>query len=258
MCTVSVIPMPHGGFRVVANRDESHLRPPATEPEWTTLPGGVRALWPRDGLAGGTWIGASDRGRLLAILNYNLHPAPRLPPRNELISRGLIIPRLLEDERPLAESIAALELDRFAPFRLVAIDGSGGQIRIDEARWDRTRLTTDGHAGPAACFASSGLGDHLVQVRIPLFEELVIRPGPTVELQDRFHAHRWPDRSELSVLMHRPDARTISVTMIEAAPATGGRFELRSTYRPVPREPVSDDGSPTAEVRRASERIGAN
>lgn len=258
MCTVSVIPMPHGGFRVVANRDESHRRPPATEPAWSMLSGGVRGLWPRDGLAGGTWIGASERGRVLAVLNLNLHPAPRLPPRDELISRGLIIPRLLADDRSLAEAIGSLELDRFAPFRLIAIEASSGGLRIGEASWDRDGLSTTEHRGPAACFASSGLGDHLVQVRIPLFEELVVRPGPSVDRQDRFHGHRWPDRTEVSVLMHRADARTVSVTTLEAVPAGGGNFELRSAYRAIPRQDASGAEPPVSGLRRPAERLTAS
>ena len=47
-----------------------------------------------------------------------------------------------------------------------------------------------------------------------------------VERQQAFHAHRWPDRPEVSVLMTRRDARTVSRTAIEV---TEARVSLRYT-----------------------------
>jgi hypothetical protein len=38
--------------------------------------------------------------------------------------------------------------------------------------------------------------------------------GPAVA-QDAFHHHQWPGRGELSVLMSRADARTVSITTVE-------------------------------------------
>jgi hypothetical protein len=64
------------------------------------------------------------------------------------------------------------------------------------------------------CLASSGLGDHLVQCRLPLFREMVV-PDPTQENQRAFHIHQWPDKLEYSVLMSRENARTASVTSVE-------------------------------------------
>ena len=33
--------------------------------------------------------------------------------------------------------------------------------------------------------------------------------------QDAYHRHFWPDRRHLSVCMRRPDARTVSYTLVE-------------------------------------------
>jgi hypothetical protein len=65
-------------------------------------------------------------------------------------------------------------------------------------------------------FTSSGLGDTRVFApRQRLFERLVLRNERVwPQAQDRFHAHHWPSRSDISVLMERSDARTVSRTII--------------------------------------------
>ncbi|MDQ7013919.1 MAG: NRDE family protein [Planctomycetota bacterium] len=246
MCTVTIIKSQGGGFRMVASRDECPDRPRATLPRWkNNIAGDARAVWPIDGLAGGTWVAAGEHGLVLTVLNVNLADPPR-PSEDRRISRGSIIPQLigLPDACAAAAALAELELDRFDPFRLVGVDRLDG-LRIIESRWDGCSLhTVELGAGPA-CFASSGLGDEHVKPRLPLFEEMVVQPGPTPERQDAYHAHRWADRPEISVLMERPGARTISVTRIELRPVAGEtesgggspdsrrRFEVEMDYEAV-------------------------
>jgi hypothetical protein len=243
MCTVSIIPFRESGvpgFRVVCNRDESHERADAAPPRWREV-GSRRAIWPADGEAGGTWIGARDDGVVLSLLNRNPRVREPLPPADRLVSRGRIIPELLaigdsEGLVAIEAALARLPLDRYAPFRLVGAapwPGSAGGFRAFEASWDRRSLTCHAHDGDPVCFASSGLGDHLVQVRLPLFDGLVVAAGADARSQDLFHAHRWPDKPELSVMMCRAEARTVSVTHVEVAPEPGPRASVRMQYRPV-------------------------
>ncbi|HRQ71992.1 MAG TPA: NRDE family protein [Phycisphaerales bacterium] len=256
VCTLSVIPLPGAGFRLVTNRDESRGRAAADPPEWRgppTLP--VRALWPTDTHAGGTWVAAAETGLALALLNVNVPGAESAPPRAGRRSRGLLIPSLIDacttDEA--ADRLAAADLARFDPFRLVAVQpDTEGVPRSLDARWDGEHLHLTAHGQAAVCFASSGLGDELVLPRLPLFEELVVAPGPTPGAQDAFHAHRWPHRPEISVLMTRDAARTVSVTAVEVIPAEragprGVRWSVRMAYRGVP-EAVVRPGHATASL----------
>jgi len=252
MCTLSIIPSrPDGpagpvvGFRVVASRDEQRDRPPALAPRWRPLnpllaadpapaPVATRGIWPTDPRGGGTWIGGSDIGLVLALLNMNPEPPPALP--GALVSRGAIIPRLIAS--PSADAamttLEAIELDRFAPFRLVAIHADDdGAPRVLEASWDRSRFGIRAWPGAWACFASSGLGDSRVIPRVRLFEGLMSQGDPTPEVQDRYHLHVWPDRPALSVLMARPDARTVSITTVEVGPRPGALPLVRMHYKPV-------------------------
>ncbi len=248
MCTVSVISLdttaaPHlaggAGFRVVVNRDEQLDRPPALFPRWRAVGQGDtarRAIWPIDPKGGGTWVAAGDHALVLCLLNRNPEPMPALPP--DLVSRGAIIPRLIAcpDSAAVMHALESLELDRFAPFRLVVIepDSRGrawrGGMRVHEAEWDRVLLRTRTIRGGSACFVSSGLGDSKVVGRVPLFEDLVGVPTP--DSQDAFHNHTWAGREHLSVMMSRDDARTVSVTTVEATPRHASPV-VRMSYRPV-------------------------
>lgn len=248
MCTVTVIQLADGGYRLVTSRDESPDRPRATPPRWRDrVAGDARAIWPIDGLAGGTWVAAGEHGLALTLLNGNLRdPGPR-PSEDRRLSRGGIIPRLigLADAGKATEALGRLELERFEPFRLVAMDagaGTGESVRIIESLWDGRSLSTVALGAGPACFASSGLGDWLAQPRLPLFEELVVDAGPTPAAQDEFHEHRWPDRPEISVLMERGDARTVSITRVHVRPGRRGRFEVSMDHETIGAEPVCRGG----------------
>lgn len=219
MCTVSIIPLP-GGFRLAVNRDEERDRPAARPPAWRGAPAdpALRAIWPTDPLGGGTWVGATERGLVLAVLNVNPPGAARMPGVERALSRGTIIPSLIHapSAEDAAARFAALDHARFPPVRLVAAepDRDARGVTIWESWWDGTALAAPRPHRAPACFVSSGLGDDCVQVRLPLFHDLVAA-SPTPEAQDAFHAHHWHDRPELSVLMCRAAARTISTTTVE-------------------------------------------
>lgn len=220
MCTLTVIPL-RTGARLMINRDELLTRPPARPPSIVELESGRRALRPTDGRAGGTWVAVNDAGLMLALLNGNPRPMPLLPPRHQLRSRGLIIPRLIGAPSPTdaATHLNDIELAWYAPFRLVA--ASHGTI-ID-AVWDRVELRITERTMIPTCFVSSGLGDHLVPPRLELFNDWTSGGDWSADAQDEFHRHRWPERPEISVMMCREGARTVSITTIEApddAPTT--------------------------------------
>lgn len=227
MCTVTVIPLPPGGFRVACNRDESRARP-ATLPPLLSWAGDVRAVMPIDPHAGGTWIAATDRGMVFTLLNYNPTPPPKTEPggnglaasrRPSLASRGTIIP-FLSDSHDLADALArigVLDATRFGPFRLLIFTTTGvvGFVS-DGSMIDRLKLPRG--SGHPLLFTSSGLGDELVEPpRRELFDATLKR-YPTAAHQDVFHRHSWLDRPHLSVCMSRADARTVSYTTVEVRP----------------------------------------
>lgn len=221
MCTVSVIAS-GSGYRLVTNRDEQRTRPRAEAPAWRDDP--VRAIWPRDPGGGGTWVAAAESGLTLCLLNVNIPPNGRAEP---VRSRGGLIPALLDSRDPgeVMARVRGMDLSPYAPFRLVAV-GPGPVVH--DARWDGLALCVSEHLSGGAwrpvCWASSGLGDELVEPRLPLFEQVVCR-DPTPAAQDAFHRHRWADRPEISVLMSRADARTVSIAAIEVGDGVEMSYE---------------------------------
>lgn len=261
MCTVSVIPwdadadqdVPGArGFRLVTNRDESPARARASAPEWREVAGtpGRSALSPTDPVSGGTWVSATTAGLGLCLLNGNPRPYPRLPPKDDLVSRGTIIPSLEHHDtaRRALEDLRSRDLCSFAPFRLLLLDVADGLPSLIDFRWDRERLEVRDGVPIPACFASSGLGDGVVRERLPLFDELVAG-DPSDAAQDAYHTHRWADRPEVSVMMRRDGAETISITTLVVARSRDGRVLVRMNY-----EHVSHD-FPAAELPRRSPMV---
>ncbi len=123
---------------VAANRDERMGRP---ADGWALRegPGGLRYLAPRDLLAGGTWIGLSERGLFAGVTNY--HAPAAWYPDPERRSRGDLVPLALaaRDAEGARAALAGLDAARFNPFHLVVADARRAFLWWydgDEARLD--------------------------------------------------------------------------------------------------------------------------
>lgn len=230
MCTVTVV-RDAAGLRVACNRDESRQRREAHPPHITRA-GRLLVLTPQDPDGGGTWIAANSAGLVFALLN--VHTGERSPGG---VSRGRVIPMLVEAES-LDDAVCrmvALPVGSFAPFRLVVADDEDAvAVRVVNGIRDLRVLATE----TPLLFTSSSLGDALVDgPRRALFEQMVERAAPRERSarQDAFHAHRWRDRPAVSVHMSRPDACTVSTTIVETTPR-----EVRMVYH----QRYCDPGTP--------------
>jgi len=126
----------HPRYAVVlaANRDEFHAR--ATEAaHWWAPTRGAPILAGRDRVAGGTWLGVDQRGRYAFVTNV------REPGRHDPAapSRGALVPRVLEDTRPIEDAVSAAIGDsaRYNGFNLLAGEGlhaAWGSNRVDAIR----------------------------------------------------------------------------------------------------------------------------
>lgn len=117
---------------IAVNRDEAYDRP-AAPPEWVDADPPI--LMPRDGRAGGTWMGANGSGVWVGLTNRH---GPDVDPA--LRSRGLLCLELLgaPDGRAVAQRVAALE-ESYNPFNLVAGDSTGLHLSEYSAGRARTR-----------------------------------------------------------------------------------------------------------------------
>lgn len=87
MCTVTYLPLGNNNFILTSNRDETPLR--KTLPPKDYVEDGVVLTYPKDEVAGGTWIGLSDKKRLVCLLNggFTIHKRKD----SYKMSRGVIV-----------------------------------------------------------------------------------------------------------------------------------------------------------------------
>jgi hypothetical protein len=225
VCTVTVVPH-SSGARIVCNRDERRSRPDAEAPVVRTG-GGLQTVWPRDPESGGTWIGTNEAGLVLVLINRN--PRGYAPAPAGKRSRGTIIPALvtLHDMRDVLARVRQLNGREFEPFtllayqrtRLLCANNIGAGVNVNTAAVSRPMV-----------FTSSSLGDHLVcGPRRELFARLVCGTPAPLDGQRAFHRHAWTHRPEISVCMSRPDAATVSRTVIDV-----DRARVRLQYSALP------------------------
>jgi len=202
------------------SRDELRDRSVELEPAWHELGDGTKACYPIDPDGGGTWVAAHENGFYIGLINLNLSDDeldPDRPIANR--SRGLLIPELIKlgNAQDANTKLDQMDLRGFSPFRMVLIGKkTSGEYEFIAKRFDGVQLEDlqqFSALNHPVCYASSGLGDKLVQCRVPLFESSVAIE-PNIENQRQYHRHQWEDRPELSVMMSRPDARTSSVTSV--------------------------------------------
>jgi uncharacterized protein with NRDE domain len=230
MCTVTIVPL-DDGFRLRFNRDERRDRPIARPPAMHMVEA-RRAVFPVDPTSEGTWIGVNDSGLVIALLNRNeaARSANAARDPESRVSRGRIAPVLLACGSPeeALDRCTTLDVAAFDPFRLmivqktiaVAVTSDGRELSHEVVSLSRPVMRT-----------SSSLGDDLVEgPRRELFEMMLGQQPQSAWLrgQRRFHRHQWPSRRELSVLMERDDARTVSETVIDVRPRA-----LELAYRPI-------------------------
>lgn len=245
MCTVSAVRAPWTDtadraaailWRLVVNRDEQRRRSSAHPPLVASYRG-IAAVHPVDPDGGGTWVAVSAAGLAMVLLNGVERPGHSegrpeglryvWGSRQGRVSRGLIIPQLL-GARSIEEARSVLgdmTVVRYRPFRLLVLSDdavlecvSAGGALTSALRWPAPRLVRT---------SSSVRSEEVCGLRSHLFGEMV--PQPSRRMQDAFHAHRWDMDRAASVLMDRPDARTVSQTVIEMLPD-----RARLEYRRVP------------------------
>lgn len=119
MCTITFVPLPAATneFILTSNRDEAIDR--TTLLPNTYIENGVNALYPKDALAGGTWIGISERKRVVCLMNGGFEK--HLRKASYAKSRGVVVKNLLAAENLLA-AFRAEELEETEPFTCIVVE----------------------------------------------------------------------------------------------------------------------------------------
>tara|TARA_B110000046_G_scaffold185300_1_gene226442 strand:- start:43 stop:498 length:456 start_codon:yes stop_codon:yes gene_type:complete len=130
MCTVTYLPLGNNNFILTSNRDEAPSR--KTTPPKLYEEDGVKLTYPKDELAGGTWIGTSNKKRLVCLLNGGFESYER--ETSYKMSRGIIVKAILKSNN-FENYIHDFDFIGIEPFTIVLVDWNT-DLKTYELVWD--------------------------------------------------------------------------------------------------------------------------
>ena len=219
MCTVTYLPLGGGDFIFTSNRDESPMRSTIEPNEY--VEDNVVLTYPKDELAGGTWIGLSDKKRLVCLLNggYEIHEREA----SYRVSRGVIVKEVLKSDDAVS-FIENLDLQGVEPFTIVMLDWEN-ELNAYELVWTSTQKDFRKLENKPHIWSSSTLyTQEMKNMRKEWFADWLIDRDSFKQPEVlKFHLDDSKGE-EVSLKMKRPFVETVSVTSITK---NNGDLELK-------------------------------
>ena len=211
MCTVTYLPLGNNDFILTSNRDEDANRktiaPKVYEDE------GVKLVYPKDVIAGGTWIGLSDKKRLICLLNGGFEKHKRAD--NYRLSRGVIVKQLLKVDDPV-EIINHFNFEEIEPFTIVLVDWKVS-LNAYELVWDGVVKHFKKLDNKPKIWSSSTLyTNDEKQLRRDWFSEWLGEKNNFSQKEIiNFHQDNTKGNLETSLRMKRSYVETVSITSVK-------------------------------------------
>lgn len=210
MCTVSFIYKGKLDFILTSNRDEAINRKTIAPRLYDE--GGVSMVYPKDTVAGGTWIGASGQNRLLCLLNGAFVKHSREASYKK--SRGVLVKELLYVS-DIQKEMENYDFDDMEPFTLIIIDWNS-KLKLIELIWDGVNVQITYLPLESKIWSSSTLYNHEMKVlRQQWFAEYLSQNGSSKEDLFYFHEHYGIGDSMLDMKIDRGLLKTVSITQFE-------------------------------------------
>lgn len=210
MCTITFIPKPNNGFILTSNRDEAPGR--ETLPPNLYEENGVKLLYPKDTVAGGTWIGISERKRIVCLMNGGFVAHDRKPFYRK--SRGVVVKDFLKAEN-LKSEVKNYDFNEIEPFTIVFVDWTD-EVRLFQLVWDGADYHFSEEPLAPQIWSSSPLyPEDLKKKREQWFSKLLfetIKPSEEELLQ--FHKTSGEGDLNSNLVMDRGFVKTKSITQI--------------------------------------------
>jgi uncharacterized protein with NRDE domain len=210
MCTVTYLPLKDNNFILTSNRDETPLR--STIPPKKYIENGVELTYPKDELAGGTWIGASDKNRLVCLLNGGF--VKHIRSSFYKMSRGVIVKNILSADNAITY-IKQFDFTDIEPFTLILVDYNL-QIQAFELVWDGVKKHfTELNQEPRIWSSSTLYTGEMKSLREDWFSNWV---SENEEFQQEkivdFHQNDNLGNTAFSPKMKRDFVETVSITSV--------------------------------------------
>ncbi len=210
MCTVTIIPKGEKDFILTSNRDEAPNRG-ASIPDVSEFDG-VEVMFPKDELSGGTWVGVSERKRVVCLLNGGFEIHKRQPKYR--LSRGVITKQLMVAAH-IETTVASYEFEDIEPFTMVIADWST-DLKFYELVWDGTeKHFVQLPLEPKIWSSSTLYNAKMREERLQWFNSFKAKEtlnGPELL---KFHKTAGGANLDYGVVMNRGFVKTTSITQIE-------------------------------------------
>ncbi len=205
MCTVTIIPKGNHDFVLTSNRDESPDRT-SLAPEFYTI-NGVKMLFPKDELSGGTWIGVSEKQRLVCILNGGFTSHKRKSVYRK--SRGVVAKEFMAFDAVEAE-VAAYDFDYIEPFTMIIVDWNL-KLSLFELVWDGAKA----HLESKIWSSSTLYSESMKAERADWFKSFKLKNELHAKSLLQFHKTAGHANLDYGVVMNRGFVKTTSITQVE-------------------------------------------
>lgn len=209
MCTVTIFYKGNNDFVLTSNRDEA--------PNRTSIPpkiyndNSVKMMYPKDELAGGTWIGVSEKNRMICLLNGGFTKHKRQDSYKH--SRGLIVKNLLASDN-VVSLIENYNFNNVEPFTIVIADWNT-DLSFFELVWDGKRSHFDKLPLQTKIWSSSTLYSEDMKIeRHEWFEDFLNHNELNSESVLNFHSAE-SDNKDYGIVMDRGFVKTTSITQVE-------------------------------------------
>ena len=211
MCTVTYLPLENNNFILTSNRDETPLRKTISPQKY--IENDVELIYPKDEIAGGTWIGTSNKNRLVCLLNGGFENHQRKLPYK--MSRGIIVKNILSADDGVA-FINTFNFDNIEPFTLVLVDWNS-DLETYELVWNGTIKHFTKLAQEPKIWSSSTLyTEDMKQLRKDWFSDW-LKENKEFKQEKilAFHKNEDLGTEEISPKMKRKFVETVSITSFE-------------------------------------------
>ncbi len=215
MCTITYLPTGKDSFIFTSNRDESKIRP--THHPSVDDAGELKLLYPKDSIAGGTWVCLSNHNRVAGLMNGAFERHEWKPPYR--LSRGIVLLDLMKSDR-LDDFLNDYNLEGVEPFTVIVYDNG----QITELRWDgkqKHKKIID--TGKPQIWSSASLYPRLVREKREGWFAKWLEKRKEFLQKDILEFHRFGGEGdpENDFVMNRFDiVQTVSITSIIKKPDT--------------------------------------
>ncbi|WAC01476.1 NRDE family protein [Lacinutrix neustonica] len=210
MCTVTIFYKGNNDFVLTSNRDEAPNRK-AQAPEVYNI-NDTQVLLPKDEQSGGSWIGVSNKNRVVCLLNGGFDSHERQVEYR--MSRGIVVKELLA-AKAIEAAVETYDFTNIEPFTIVIADWNT-HLKFYQLVWDGLKTHFEKLPLETKIWSSSTLYDEKQrQARRDWFNVFTSEHQLSSKTVLAFHQTAGNGNADYGVIMNRGFVKTTSITQIE-------------------------------------------